>query len=40
MSTFGASAPYKTCFQEFGMTVDNVVTSAKELLNKIKEQEG
>jgi transketolase len=40
MSTFGASAPCKTCFEEFGITVENVVTSAKELLKKIKEQEG
>ncbi len=29
---FGASAPYKTIFQHFGFTVDNVYAEAKELL--------
>jgi len=32
MQTFGASAPLKALQQEFGFTVDNVVTSAKALL--------
>ena len=29
---FGASAPYQRIYQEFGLTVDNVVKQAKELL--------
>jgi len=29
MSSFGASAPAKVCFEKFGITVDNVVTAAK-----------
>src|SRR5437763_646391 len=29
---FGASAPYQRIYQEFGLTVDNVVAKAKELL--------
>src|SRR5207249_972213 len=29
---FGASAPYQRIYQEFGLTVDNVVRRAKELL--------
>jgi transketolase len=29
MSSFGASAPAKICFEKFGITVDNVVTAAK-----------
>jgi len=29
---FGASAPYKTIFEKFGFTVENVVARAKELL--------
>ena len=29
---FGASAPYQRIYQEFGLTVDNVVQKAKELL--------
>jgi transketolase len=29
MSSFGASAPQKICFEKFGITVDNVVTAAK-----------
>ncbi len=30
MSSFGASAPAKICFEKFGITVDNVVTAAKQ----------
>jgi transketolase len=30
MSSFGASAPGKVCFEKFGITVENVVTTAKE----------
>lgn len=40
MSGFGASAPGKVCFQEFGITAENVATTARDLLKKIKEQEG
>lgn len=29
MSSFGASAPAKVCFEKFGITVNNVVTAAK-----------
>ncbi|MFL7869144.1 MAG: transketolase [Anaerolineales bacterium] len=32
MERFGASAPYKILFEEFGFTVENVITKAKELL--------
>jgi len=31
---FGASAPYQRIYQEFGLTVDNVVKKAKELLHR------
>ncbi len=34
METFGASAPAKELFNKFGFTVENVVNTAKELLNK------
>jgi transketolase len=30
---FGASAPYQRIYQELGLTVENVVAKAKELLN-------
>jgi transketolase len=30
---FGASAPYKDIFKNFGFTVENVVAKAKELLS-------
>jgi transketolase len=36
MHTFGASAPLKALQQEFGFTVDNVVTMAKALLRPAK----
>jgi transketolase len=39
MSSFGASAPGKVCFQEFGITADNVAAAARDLLKKLKEQE-
>jgi transketolase len=32
MSSFGASAPAKVCFEKFGITVDNVIEAAKELM--------
>jgi transketolase len=32
MSTFGKSAPYKVCFENFGITVDAVVLAAKQVL--------
>jgi len=34
MSSFGASAPGKICFEKFGITVDNVITAAKNLVGK------
>ncbi|MBA7471885.1 Transketolase 1 [subsurface metagenome] len=34
MSSFGASAPAKVCFEKFGITVDNVVKAAKESIEK------
>ena len=33
---FGASAPYKTIFEKFGLTVENVVKHAKSLLPVVK----
>jgi transketolase len=30
MSSFGASAPAKTCFEKFGITAENVIKAAKE----------
>ena len=38
MQGFGASAPYKACFENFGITTGNVVKAAKEILQKLKEQ--
>jgi transketolase len=35
MSSFGASAPAKICFEKFGITVDNVVTAAKKSMADI-----
>ena len=35
MSSFGASAPGKVCFEKFGITVENVVEAAKESINMI-----
>jgi transketolase len=32
MSSFGASAPEKVCFQKFGITAENVINAAKSLL--------
>ena len=29
---YGASAPYKIIFEKFGLTVENIVTKAKELI--------
>ena len=34
MSTFGASAPAKTLFEQFGFTVENVVAKVKGVVNK------
>jgi len=34
MSTFGASAPGKVCFEKFGITTENVTKAAKSLLRK------
>jgi transketolase len=33
MSSFGASAPGKTCFEKFGITVARVIETAKEMLS-------
>jgi transketolase len=32
MSTFGASAPAKVCYEKFGITADKVVEAAKKLV--------
>ncbi len=32
LSTFGESGPYKECFVKFGITADNIVATAKELI--------
>jgi transketolase len=34
MHSFGASAPFKTCFEKFGITTDAVVSAAKKQLGK------
>jgi transketolase len=34
MSSFGASAPFRTCFEKFGITTDAVIAAAKKLLGK------
>ena len=34
MHSFGASGPFKTCYEKFGITTDAVVTAAKKLLGK------
>jgi transketolase len=36
LNHFGASAPYKIIFENFGLTVDNVFRQAKSLLPKLK----
>jgi len=36
---FGASAPWKACYEGFGITTDNVVKAAKASLQKLKEQQ-
>jgi transketolase len=33
---FGASAPYKVIFEKYGLTVDNIITSAQRILSKAK----
>ncbi len=32
MSTFGASAPFKVCYEKFGITAQNVIAAAKKVL--------
>jgi transketolase len=39
MSGFGASAPGKTCFEEFGITAENVAAKAKELAKKLQAED-
>ena len=34
MKTFGASGPFKTCFEKFGITTDAVIAAAKKSLKK------
>ncbi len=34
MSSFGASAPCKVCFEKFGITADAVIAAAKKVLGK------
>jgi transketolase len=38
MCRFGASAPYKVCYEGFGITADNVAKAAREVLQRLKEQ--
>jgi transketolase len=33
MSSFGASAPAKVCFEKFGITVENVIAAAKKVIS-------
>jgi transketolase len=35
INKFGASAPYKVIFNQYGLTVDNVINQARNLLSKI-----
>ncbi|MFQ6035342.1 MAG: transketolase [Sedimentisphaerales bacterium] len=35
LSSFGASAPGKVCFEKFGITADNVVAATKKLIAKV-----
>jgi transketolase len=39
MCRFGASAPYKACYEGFGITADNVVKAARDILQRLKEQD-
>jgi transketolase len=39
MSGFGASAPGKKCFEEFGITAENVAAKAKELAKKLQAED-
>jgi transketolase len=34
MSSFGASAPAKTCFEKFGITVENILSSARKIISR------
>ena len=34
MSSFGASAPFKTCYEKFGITTDAVIAAAKKTLGR------
>jgi transketolase len=34
---FGASAPYQTIFDNYGFTADNIVTTAEDVLRKVKQ---
>ena len=36
MSSFGASAPAKICFEKFGITAENVVKAAKNSIRQTK----
>jgi transketolase len=36
MSSFGASGPYKACFERFGFTAEAVVTAARDSIAKAK----
>ena len=38
LSGFGASAPWKACYEGFGITTENVVKAAKRSLQRLKEQ--
>jgi len=36
MSSFGASAPGKVCFEKFGITIPNVVAAAKKTIEGLR----
>jgi transketolase len=36
MSSFGASAPAKVCFEKFGITAEAVIAAAKKVITKSK----
>ena len=38
MTSFGTSAPWKVCFQEFGITAENVAAAARDMVKRLKEE--
>jgi transketolase len=38
MSTFGASAPAKVCFEKFGITAEKVIEASEKSIRNCKEK--